>query len=1043
MYNRPFNWWVQSVMPLVFDDSLSYYEVLAKLTKYIEGLTGDVEQIKNVLETIEGIEDITQFTEFLESIQRQIGNLDNLQTQTKASLVSAINEVALKADIAYWKPPTGIPESDLSQEVQNKLNKVIDTTEFIINNRTLKPAPNNNSPSDLGLGTYTVPPGGIPWATLSDDVKNRISHGGSGTTDYTELINKPQINGHTLNGGNNTNESLGIGSYSKPNSGIPESDLSAEVQHKLNTSGGIAGSENGFVATRNYEAGELVYINGQLYRVNYDILAGTNLIPGNNIEATDVNAELERINNDIEALQSGSGPDSWNLSTTVHSSNSLDIVDFFEYFNCIGGENYNFIVEPVDPSIADGYTLNICKRDGSIVKTEIVTSNIDYANRYRFTFTPTNSGEYFCKFHRYTNETNVSAYKVTIEYTQSQGISELWSKVNDSIAIGEDVDAIETLVSQHTVQIDKLEDAFSLEPVTLQYTLDGSGTVKHVDGTIGSSSISSHTDYVDVSDYPYLYYKQQASNANNPTAGMAFYDSNKAYICGESAVAGQSGGYMAGLKKIAVPSNAKYARFSTCTDQATYGAFEVYGESPIVDKINEGDNIIVSLLPESLPFSLISGQYIYSDGSITKAPGWYITDYIDVTGIDKIIYTRIATPENWAGYGIAWFDTNQELMPNTGTGSVQYADTYSYVLTIKDIPSGAKYVRMTVMDRNNLNLPFGVYDYAEYEKALAPNAKKYAPVVGSPRLYLANAPVDPDFDIRKSSSGGTSYTNIYSRYDALCALYPHWIRRETDIGRDSSDKPIARYTIRMYDPLVFLGDGARNPPFTNNIWETHTKYRRALLTAGVHGNERVGVMGLYYLIENILSSNDEWARFIKSNYILDIIPIINPDGFNANRRRNANNVDINRDYMKKTTEEAQVMTDFIQSIKDDLYCVMDFHGSYELGFLATPQNSYKIDKMMTIATQTISACADDWGDLESIIGNTPDYYPYAYGCLSVNTGTLPYYILMNNITPYVFTVESPCLLLDTTVRANSAKIVAAAKMAMDQGCNILQALLSI
>ena len=249
MYDRPFRWWVQSVMPLVFDDSLSYYEVLAKLTKYIEGLTGDVDQIEKILETIEGIEDITQFTEFLERIQAEIGNLENLQTDTKASLVSAINEVALKADIAYWKPPTGIPESDLSEEVQDKLNRVVDATEYIINNRTLKPAPNNNSPSDLGLGTYTVPPGGIPWATLSDDVKNRITQGGSGTVDYTELINKPQINGHTLNGGNNTNESLGIGSYSKPSSGIPESDLSAEVQEKLNTSGGIAGSENNFVAT--------------------------------------------------------------------------------------------------------------------------------------------------------------------------------------------------------------------------------------------------------------------------------------------------------------------------------------------------------------------------------------------------------------------------------------------------------------------------------------------------------------------------------------------------------------------------------------------------------------------------------------------------------------------------------------------------------------------------------------------------------------------------------------------------------------------------
>ena len=338
MYDRPFRWWVQSVMPLVFDDSLSYYEVLAKLTKYIEGLTGDVEQIEKVLETIEGIGDITQFTEFLESIQRQIGNLNNLQTDTKASLVSAINEVALKADIAYWKPPTGIPESDLSQEVKDKLNKTGEATKYIINNKELKAAPNNNSPTDLGLGTYSVPSGGIPWDTLSQDVKDRINAGGGGsggTSDYTELINKPQINGHTLNAGNNTSESLGLGTYSKPDGGIPESDLSADVQEKLNTSGWIADSQQTFVASRDYEAGELVYINGVLYRTKYKILAGTNMIPGNNIETTDISSELEKINSDIDALQSGAGPDSWNLTTTVESSSSSNRVDFFEYFNCV------------------------------------------------------------------------------------------------------------------------------------------------------------------------------------------------------------------------------------------------------------------------------------------------------------------------------------------------------------------------------------------------------------------------------------------------------------------------------------------------------------------------------------------------------------------------------------------------------------------------------------------------------------------------------------------------------------------------------------
>lgn len=50
---RPFRFWCQKVLPLVYDDSLSYYEVLCKVVDYINKLIetdreliGDVEQLK-------------------------------------------------------------------------------------------------------------------------------------------------------------------------------------------------------------------------------------------------------------------------------------------------------------------------------------------------------------------------------------------------------------------------------------------------------------------------------------------------------------------------------------------------------------------------------------------------------------------------------------------------------------------------------------------------------------------------------------------------------------------------------------------------------------------------------------------------------------------------------------------------------------------------------------------------------------------------------------------------------------------------------------
>lgn len=56
--------------------------------------------------------------------------------------------------------------------------------------------------------------------------------GGGGTSDYTDLENKPSINNVTLDG-NKTASQLGLGTYSLPSGGIPLTDLAAAVQSAL------------------------------------------------------------------------------------------------------------------------------------------------------------------------------------------------------------------------------------------------------------------------------------------------------------------------------------------------------------------------------------------------------------------------------------------------------------------------------------------------------------------------------------------------------------------------------------------------------------------------------------------------------------------------------------------------------------------------------------------------------------------------------------------------------------------------------------------
>lgn len=66
---RHFNFWCHKVLPLVYDDSLSYYEVLCKVVKYINDL---IEQDKIITDELEALRADMEKVEYL---------IDNFNTE--------------------------------------------------------------------------------------------------------------------------------------------------------------------------------------------------------------------------------------------------------------------------------------------------------------------------------------------------------------------------------------------------------------------------------------------------------------------------------------------------------------------------------------------------------------------------------------------------------------------------------------------------------------------------------------------------------------------------------------------------------------------------------------------------------------------------------------------------------------------------------------------------------------------------------------------------------------------------------------------------
>ena len=100
-YNTPqtFRFWCQKVLPLVYDDSLSYYELLCKVVDYLNNTMEDVNT---------AVEDVT-------NLNSAFGSLENHVNASETALVQAYNDLQDYVN-SYFN------NLDVQEEINNKLD---------------------------------------------------------------------------------------------------------------------------------------------------------------------------------------------------------------------------------------------------------------------------------------------------------------------------------------------------------------------------------------------------------------------------------------------------------------------------------------------------------------------------------------------------------------------------------------------------------------------------------------------------------------------------------------------------------------------------------------------------------------------------------------------------------------------------------------------------------------------------------------------------------------------------------------------------------
>ena len=103
---QPFRYWCQKVLPLVYDDSLSYYELLCKVVEYLNQTMEDVETLHSDTDNLR-----TAYSELQADYNEKYGNMSEWINESYQELVTFVN--------------TYFDNLDVQEYINNKLDAMV------------------------------------------------------------------------------------------------------------------------------------------------------------------------------------------------------------------------------------------------------------------------------------------------------------------------------------------------------------------------------------------------------------------------------------------------------------------------------------------------------------------------------------------------------------------------------------------------------------------------------------------------------------------------------------------------------------------------------------------------------------------------------------------------------------------------------------------------------------------------------------------------------------------------------------------------------
>ena len=360
------------------------------------------------------------------------------------------------------------------------------------------------------------------------------------------------------------------------------------------------------------------------------------------------------------------------------------------------------------------------------------------------------------------------------------------------------------------------------------------------------------------------------------------------------------------------------------------------------------DGSELSRLTKDVEAGLVkSVEYTYSDLSWVAGYPYYSTGAIGSSTINKyceievdgreysVIESVVAKTLGGASPGIVFYDKNDTYItghqyPNYGTCDTSVSATTE--VRQYRIPRDARKVRIAC--RNDFADVFYCKLFNEvdsnYDSITRLNEvikdKRENLLVGSPRLYISERVSDV-----YSSLNGKKTSELYAEWDSMAERFPEYISRGEDLGevtKSGTTYALRQYTIGFNKKWLINHEPTKDEIVKDtaaNFWKERDNARKILIPIGMHGEEKTACWGAMLAFKELLESNEEWAMFIKSNFVLKVIPSVNPSGFNDNERASSNGTVMNREESVDAPENIMLLN-WVEQNKD-AFILLDFHGT--------------------------------------------------------------------------------------------------------------------